>query len=205
MTDFLILGAILGLSAGIAPGPLLTLVISETLQHNIKSGIKIALAPIITDLPIILLTLFILSKLSAFNYVLGIISFSGGFFLIYMGYENIRIKNITVDFRQSKPKSLLKGVIANILSPHPYLFWLTIGSPILIRAMKVSNISSIFFISSFYIFITGSKIVIAILVGKSKSFLNDKAYLYTMKMLGIALFILAVILFYDGLILMKVI
>jgi threonine/homoserine/homoserine lactone efflux protein len=40
MLNFLIIGIILGLS----PGPLLALVISETLQHNIRSGIKIAVA-----------------------------------------------------------------------------------------------------------------------------------------------------------------
>jgi threonine/homoserine/homoserine lactone efflux protein len=62
VTDFLIIGIILGLSAGFAPGPLLTLVISESLQHGVRSGIKVALAPIISDLPIILLTLFIASK-----------------------------------------------------------------------------------------------------------------------------------------------
>jgi len=59
---------VLGVSAGFAPGPLLTLVISETLQHDIKSGVKVALAPIITDLPII-----ILSKLTNFHDILGII------------------------------------------------------------------------------------------------------------------------------------
>ena len=47
MIDFLTIGAALGLSAGLAPGPLLTLVISETLQHGVKSGVKVALAPVI--------------------------------------------------------------------------------------------------------------------------------------------------------------
>jgi len=60
MLNFLGIGLILGLSAGFAPGPLLTLVISETLQHDLKAGVKVALAPIITDLPIIIFTLFIL-------------------------------------------------------------------------------------------------------------------------------------------------
>lgn len=60
MIDFLTIGAALGLSAGLAPGPLLTLVISETLQHGVKSGVKVALAPVITDLPITLLTFFTL-------------------------------------------------------------------------------------------------------------------------------------------------
>ena len=80
MVNFLTMGSILGLSAGFAPGPLLTLVISETLQHDIKAGVKVALAPMITDLPIIMLTLFILVKLSGFHKVLGIISCMGGLF-----------------------------------------------------------------------------------------------------------------------------
>ncbi|MCD6225405.1 MAG: hypothetical protein J7K32_07820 [Deltaproteobacteria bacterium] len=58
MLTFLTAGTILGLSAGLIPGPLLTLVISETLRHNIKAGIKIAVAPLLTDLPIIGLTFF---------------------------------------------------------------------------------------------------------------------------------------------------
>ncbi|MCD4754685.1 MAG: LysE family translocator, partial [Deltaproteobacteria bacterium] len=90
MVNFLAIGSILGLSAGFAPGPLLALVISETLQHNIKAGFKVALAPIITDLPIIILTLFILVKLSNFHNVLGIISCMGGFFVLCLGYQSIR-------------------------------------------------------------------------------------------------------------------
>jgi threonine/homoserine/homoserine lactone efflux protein len=68
---FLLSGIIFGLTLGVAPGPLLTLVISETLKHNRKEGIKVAIAPIITDLPIVLVTLLILSKMSNFDPILG--------------------------------------------------------------------------------------------------------------------------------------
>ena len=114
MINFLAVGMILGLSAGFAPGPLLTLVISETLQHDIKSGIKVALAPIITDLPIIILTLFILSELSDFHSILGIISLTGGFFILFMGYQSYHAKGLELNLEEKKPKSLtgLSMVIA---------------------------------------------------------------------------------------------
>ncbi|MDY6953588.1 MAG: LysE family translocator, partial [Thermodesulfobacteriota bacterium] len=54
--DTLAIGIVLGLSAGFAPGPLLALVISQTLRHNAVEGLKVALAPLVTDLPIILIT-----------------------------------------------------------------------------------------------------------------------------------------------------
>lgn len=205
MINFLTIGTILGLSAGFAPGPLLTLVISETLQHDIKSGIKIALAPIITDLPIIILTLFILAKLSHFHSILGVISLTGGFVILFMGYESLRTKGVELNLKEKKPKSLTKGILANSLSPHPYLFWLSVGAPTITKAMNQSIITALGFICSFYAFLVGSKIVLAILIGKSKNFFVGNVYIYTMRFLGLALCVLAFVLFRDGLKLLGII
>jgi threonine/homoserine/homoserine lactone efflux protein len=205
MINFLTIGTILGLSAGFAPGPLLTLVISETLQHDIKSGIKVALAPIITDLPIIILTLFILVKLSNFHNILGIISLAGGFFILFMGFESIRTKGVELNFQKTKPKSLTKGILTNALNPHPYLFWFSVGAPTMTKAMSQNNIAPLAFISSFYVLLVGSKILLAILVGRSKSFLEGNVYIYTMRFLGLVLCVLALALFRDGLKLLKII
>ena len=140
MTNFLLIGIILGLSAGFSPGPLLALVISETLQHNIRSGIKVALAPIVTDLPIILISLVILANLANFHPVLGIISLVGGIFLLLLGYQSLKNQGINLDVPRLNPKSLTKGIFTNLLSPHPYLFWLTIGAPTMTNAMNLSLI-----------------------------------------------------------------
>lgn len=205
MIHFLTIGTVLGLSAGFAPGPLLTLVISETLQHDIKAGVKIAVSPVITDLPIIILTLFISSRLSGFHGILGIISVLGGFFILFMGYQSIRTKGVEINLQDVKLKSLAKGILANALSPHPYLFWLSVGAPTMTKAMN-HNISAPFaFIIGFYVFLVGSKIFLAVIVGKSKSFLSGKAYLFTMRFLGLILCVLALYLFRDGLQLLEII
>jgi threonine/homoserine/homoserine lactone efflux protein len=199
MIYFLTIGMILGLSAGLAPGPLLTLVITETLQHDIKAGVKVALAPIITDLPIIIITFFILAKLSDFHGILGLISLSGGFFMLFLGYESMRAKGLEVTIHPKQPASLTKGVFANALNPHPYLFWMSIGAPTMSKAMSVHIVAPFVFLCSFYTFLVGSKILVAVLVGKSKSFLHGKAYTYTLRCLGLALCVLAFVLFHDGL------
>ena len=205
MIHYFTIGTVLGLSAGFAPGPLLTLVISETLQHDIKSGVKVALAPIITDLPIIILTLFILSKLSNFHNILGIISLTGGLFILFMGYKSICTKGVKINLDGIKPKSLIKGVLANALSPHPYLFWFTVGAPTMTKAMLQNISAPLAFIISFYVFLVGSKIVLAILIGKSKSLLSGKMYIFTMRFLGLVLCVLAIVLFQDGLKLLEII
>ena len=205
MMHFLTIGTLLGISAGFAPGPLLTLVISETLRHGIKSGIKVALAPIITDLPIIVLTLFVLSKLSGFHDVLGIISLAGGLFILSMGYQGIRTKGVEFNVEGIAPKSFTKGLLANALSPHPYLFWFSVGAPTMTKAMSQGISAPLAFIISFYLCLVGSKIALAILVGKSKFLLSGNAYIYTMRFLGVLLCLLALVLFHDGLDLLGII
>jgi threonine/homoserine/homoserine lactone efflux protein len=199
MIHFLTIGAALGLSAGLAPGPLLTLVISETLQHGVKPGVKVALAPVITDLPIILLASFTLAKLSNFHDVLGVFSLGGGLFLLFMGYDTMHPKRLALNTHARKPRSLAKGVLANVLNPHPYLFWFSVGAPTIVKGMETSSMAPLAFISGFYTLLVGSKVLLAILVGKSTSFLEGNVYLYTMRLLGLALCVLAFVLFRDGL------
>ena len=198
MFSFLTIGTVLGLSAGFAPGPLLALVVSETLQHDIKAGVKVALAPVLTDLPIILFTLFILSKLSDFHLILGLISIGGACFICYLGVTNIKTKGMVVQEISSTPKSLQKGILVNALSPYPYLFWLSAGGPIIMKAAALNLAAALLFVISFYVLLVGSKIVLAILVGKSRAFLQQKKYIWVMRFLGILLILLAAMLLRDG-------
>jgi len=198
MLHFLTIGAVLGLSAGLAPGPLLTLVISETLQYDIRAGIKVAVAPFVTDLPIILFTVLVLSQISNSHLMLALVSFCGSIFIMKMGVENIIRGGVTVSVERSRPQSFSRGVLANLLSPHPYLFWLSVGMPIMLKAMRVNFLAMASFLVSFYVLLVGSKVLLAVLVGKSKSFLSGTFYIYTMRFLGVVLCILAGILFYDG-------
>jgi threonine/homoserine/homoserine lactone efflux protein len=90
------IGILFGLSAGFAPGPLLTLVINQTLRHSTTEGVKVALAPIITDVPIVLASLFVLTKLNHYERILGMISLMGGLYVLYLAYENFRIERVNI-------------------------------------------------------------------------------------------------------------
>ena len=199
MIYYLAVGTVLGLSAGLSPGPLLTLLISETLRRGVRSGVKVALAPIVTDLPIILLTLLLLSKWPGFHSILGVISLAGGCFILMMGCDSIGAKGIEVHDRVSGPGSLAKGVLANALNPHPYLFWFTVGAPTMARAMSLNVGALLAFVIGFYTFLVGSKIMLALLVGRSKYLLSGRGYRYTMRFLGVVLLFFAFVLFRDGL------
>lgn len=206
--QFLLTGVLLGFAASISPGPTLALVISETLTKGYGEGIKVAVAPLITDAPIIILTLYFLQKLAQYNFFLGTISLVGALFLLYFGYSNINMapKNVeqNIDFENANKGSkssgsLFKGIVTNALNPHPYIFWLTIGSPLLLKAYSVSLMSAIAFILGFYLLLVGSKIFLAYVVSKSKAFIKGRTYILLIKGTGVILILLSFVLAKDGL------
>ena len=61
MTD-LWSGLILGLAAGVSPGPLLTLIVQQTVRHGVREGVKVAAVPLITDVPIVAATVVVVVR-----------------------------------------------------------------------------------------------------------------------------------------------
>jgi threonine/homoserine/homoserine lactone efflux protein len=196
---FLFSGVIFGLSGGLTPGPLLTLVISETLKHDVKEGIKVAIAPLLTDLPIVLITIVVLSRLENILPLLGVVSLLGSAFLTYLAYESISFKGVDIDLEQERPQSMRKGVIVNFLNPSPYMFWFTIGAPLVLKALNIGVFSAFLFVFGFYVFLVGSKVVVAVVVGKSRFFLKSTNYIYTVRFLGIILLVFAGLFLKDSL------
>ena len=200
--EFLIAGIIFGLSAAFSPGPLMTIMLSETLTKGRAAGIKIAIAPLITDVPILLIALFILTKISNVNEIIGILSLVGSVFLAYLGIDSIRMKKITISIQKTNSGSIKKGILTNFLNPHPYLFFFSVGGPLIIQGLKVSIFAPILFLIGFFGCLIGTNIALLIVASKSRSFLTSKTYVYINKILGIVLILFALSFLQKGMILL---
>ena len=198
MLEFLSAGILLGLAAGFAPGPLLVLVISETLRHGIGAGLKVSIAPLVTDVPIILLSLLLLNRLAEYKPVLGCISIFGGLFIGYLAYESLKTKGVELNLSAAKTRSFKKGIITNALNPHPYIFYMTVGTPIIYKSLQQNILAALSFVGSFLLLLVGSKVVLAMVVGRSRSFLKGRLYIWVMRVLGVLLVIFSMILLRDG-------
>jgi len=197
--QFVTLGVLLGLSAGITPGPLLALVFSESLRHGTSAGVKVAVAPVLSDIPIVLLALYVLTGLSHLDPLLGTVSLLGGGLLMFLGIQNFRIRGLVLSPSGDVPRPFAKGIAANVLNPHPYLFWVTVGGPIANRALAAHWLYLPAFLGCFYGSFVAAKVVLAVLVGRSRGLVNDTLYRYAMWLLGGALCLLALFFFRDGL------
>lgn len=118
---------------------------------------------------------------------------------MYLAYESIMVKSIELNRQTIKAYSLRKGIIANILNPHPYLFWVLVGAPTVVKAYHINIFLPFSFIIVFYFMLIGSKVFIAIITEKTKSILNNKFYIYTIRFLGLLLLFFALFLFVDSL------
>ena len=189
-------GALLGLAEGIKPGPLNTLVISETLRHDWKAGTKVALAPLITDAPIITISALIWWSATGLSGIETVLYLAGGAFLAYLGVDGLRSPAPSLERDEAKPvkvESLKRGVITNLLNPNPWMFWTLIGAPFLVAAWKESPLMPLGFIIGFIGVLIGVKILFAIALDRSKGFLTEKGLLFAIRLSSIALLFLAVL------------
>lgn len=198
MAAYLVSGIVFGLSSGLAPGPLLTLVLTETLRHGKKGGTRVAFAPLITDLPIVILSLLVIAHLTRTHLSMGIISLFGAGFVVFLGYETFFSPGIEHGESASHMRSLRRGVAVNLLNPHPYLFWMAVGSPIVIRAYHEGMPQAVSFVVGFYLMLVGSKVMLALLTASARHLLLGRAYRLCMKGLGIILWLFAAVLAWDA-------
>ncbi len=192
-------GTVLGLSSGLSPGPFFALVVSQSLRHGAREGMKVAVAPLLTDAPIILLCAVVLTRLSNFQVVLGVITLAGAGFVSYLAYESLRTSGFDLVAAPAQPKSLRKGVLVNFLNPHPYLFWLTVGAPIILKGWAENPLAAVSFLASFYTCLIGATIVVAAATAHSRRFFAGRAYVWLMRLLGALLFLFALMLFWNAL------
>ena len=120
-----------------------------------------------------LLTLWVLAKLSQFTVMLGLISILGGLVVFHLGWDHLRRTAAPASARPAA-RSLSRGVWVNLLSPHPYLFWFGVGAPLTLKALEHGLTAAAGFIGGFYVMLVGSKLMLALTVAQSRRFLNSR-------------------------------
>jgi len=187
------LGVSLGLAAGMSPGPLLTYTIVATLRGGGKAGVAVGMAPLLTDIPIILLSLWILHQVP--EQVVHLLGIAGGLFVIYLGWETARSAQkapaLALDTEVDVSQALGRGILVNFLNPNPYIFWATVGGPILVRAYRETPVYAAAFLVAFYTLLVGAHVAIALFVHRQRDALQGGWYRR-------ALFLLAVLLITVG-------
>jgi threonine/homoserine/homoserine lactone efflux protein len=159
-----------GFAATAQPGPFQTYIISQSLTRGWKHTLPAALAPLVSDGPIIALCLFVLSQIP--NWLQRFLYIAGGLFILYLAYGAYQAwKNFDATLPSAETgtqQSVLKAAMMNILNPSPYIYWSLVTGPILLRGWRETPANGIGFLAGFYITLVLGLAAVIVLFGVAR-------------------------------------
>jgi threonine/homoserine/homoserine lactone efflux protein len=179
-----------GFAAAAQPGPFQTYIIAQSLSKGWRKAIPSALAPLVSDPPIITLCLLVLSQVpiwfQRFLYI------AGGLFILYLAYGTYKAwRNFDLSLSVSESEtrqSVWRAAMMNALSPGPYIFWSLVTGPILIRGWRETPIYGIGFLGGFYLVLISGLGFIILVFGMARE-LGPKVNRILLAVSSFALFI----------------
>lgn len=151
MTAYLVFSATYGIAAAVMPGPFAAFIISHSLAHGWRRSAPAAFAPLVTDGPIAVVTLLLLSQVPP-ALVQGL-RLAGGVFVLYLAFEAFKA------YRRFDPEApptaasaagLWRAAAVNALSPGPYLGWSLVLGPLFLEGWTKSSASGLAVVLGFY-------------------------------------------------------
>ena len=152
MLNYLIFGMSYAFAAAVQPGPLQTYIISQMFTKGWKASIPLAFSPLVSDIPISILTLYILSNVP--DVFINSLRIIGGLFLFILAYKAyISWKSYSeakTNSNESNHLTFFNAVLVNLLNPGPYIGWSLILGPLVLEAWSVAPKIGIMLIICFY-------------------------------------------------------
>jgi threonine/homoserine/homoserine lactone efflux protein len=152
MLGYIVQGLGYGFAAAVQPGPFQTYVLAQALNRGWRRALPTALAPLLSDAPIIALMLLVLSQVP--DWLQRFLYIASGLFILYLAwgaYKAWRTFDADAQLDTTSPQqSLLRAALMNMISPGPYIFWSLVTGPILLEGWREAPANGVGFLTGFY-------------------------------------------------------
>jgi threonine/homoserine/homoserine lactone efflux protein len=151
MFGYFLLGVTFAFAAVAQPGPSQAWLIAQTASHGWRRTLPAAFSPLLSDVPVILLTMLALSRLPA--WFTTWLRLAGGVFVLYLAFGALRTWR---RFDPRKPPapapggSLMRATLVNLLNPNPWLCWSLVLGPLLLKAWRQAPSHAVALLAGFY-------------------------------------------------------
>ena len=153
MLRYLVFGMTFAFAAAVQPGPFQAFLLFQALTRGWRRTLPAAFAPLLSDGPIILLVLLILTHIPA--WLVTALQGLGGLFLLYLAFGAWKTwRNYTALQAAPPPdrqQTLLKAALVNLLNPNPYLGWSLVMGPLLLEGWDQAPAYGIALLLGFYV------------------------------------------------------
>lgn len=200
MVTYLLIGITYAFAAAIQPGPFQAFIISQTTKNGWKRTLPAAFAPVLSDIPVIILVLLVLTNLPP--WFLKFLQIGGGALLLYLAYGSFKTflnsETLSKPGENKTDNTFLKAVLVNMLNPNPYIGWSLIMGPLFIKGYREAPIDGIILIAGFYSTIVLCQMGIILLFGLAGN-LGPKVTRITLGIASVGLAAFGVYLLWQGL------
>ncbi len=174
------------------------MVAGTALERGFKAGFVLALTPLVTDIVPMLFSALLLENLgwTALT-VLGIV---GGAVIVVVGIrflkdhgrtEALPLAAATPDEtalpERRQSARVLHVVLSTLLNPSPWVFWLIVASPLLLRSWNRSRTEGIIFIVVIFLTNIATASTLAWIASHSRKILHPAWHRRALKMVGVTL------------------
>lgn len=152
------------------PGIFQTFLISETLRRGWRRGLLVALGPLLSDGPAIVVVLLLLNRLPAWS--LSLLQAVGGLYVLYLAWSawqaarSAAVAEAAPVCAGEERRSVLQAATINLLNPAVYLYWATVSGPLLAQGWQHSPGLASAFLLVFYGAMLGTEVVLVALVSR---------------------------------------
>ena len=136
MVPFLASVAVISLSGVLMPGPMFAVTVARSYKSRFV-GIKVALGHALVEIPLMLLIYFGFARFFDQEPVQIALYLVGGGVLVWMGIGMFRARGRVVERSQDLPyNSVVAGVVTSALNPFFILWWVAIGSMLIMKSLS---------------------------------------------------------------------
>jgi threonine/homoserine/homoserine lactone efflux protein len=132
---------VIALSGAMMPGPMLTVVVTETPRHGAKAGPLVVLGHGILELVLLLLLVIGLQPLLTDETVQAALQIVGGLMLVWTAAAMIVAvarHKVSLDWdaddRGARARTVWMGIVSSLANPYWTIWWATIGLSLLTKA-----------------------------------------------------------------------
>ncbi|MEN6609668.1 MAG: LysE family translocator [Methanoregulaceae archaeon] len=175
--ETLILGFLVGLTGALAPGPTLVATINSSLKEGWSAGPKVVAGHFLIEVLVVLLIVIGVSSMAI--RLSTPIAVLGGVALIIFGILTIiesRNACITTTSSGACGGSYFSGVVTSATNPYFWIWWLTIGSVLLMTALSGGILLAFLFMIGHWAADLGWYTLVASVIHRSRMVLPIRAY-----------------------------